>query len=92
MAKLTIVRPEEVYIDFIATSPDIRSKGIGAQLIEFVRGTLGYKAIELEVLSKNPRAKMFYEREGFKAIKVNNDFITALQGLGKRIVMRWEKS
>jgi ribosomal protein S18 acetylase RimI-like enzyme len=92
MEKLTIVRPEEVYIDFIATSPDFRSKGIGAQLIEFVRGTLGYKAIELEVFSKNPKAKLFYEREGFKAIRAKNNFIMAIQGFGKRIIMRWEKS
>jgi ribosomal protein S18 acetylase RimI-like enzyme len=90
MAKLTIVKPNEAYIDFIATSPNHRSTGIGKRFIEFVRDSLGYKNIELEVFSKNPRAKQFYEREGFKAIKVKISIITALQGFGKRIVMRLE--
>jgi len=88
MERLNVVSPQEIYIDYIATSPEHRSKGIGLKLIEFVRGTLGYKHIELEVFSKNPRAKHFYERTGFKVIKVKTDIMLVLQGFGRRIVMR----
>jgi len=86
--KLNPVGPGEIYIDYIATSPEHRSKGIGTKLIEYVRDTLGYKHIELEVFSKNPRAKGFYERAGFKVIKIKKDFMMTLQGFGRRIVMR----
>ena len=88
MEKLNVVSPQEIYIDYIAASPEHRSKGVGGKLIEFVRDTLGYKHIELEVFSKNPRAKKFYERAGFKVIKVKKDFVMAIQGFGRRIIMR----
>jgi len=82
--------PEEIYIDFIATNPECRSKGIGTKLIEFIRGDLGYNAIGLDVMTKNLRAKKFYERMGFKVIKTKLDLMTRLQGFGGRIIMKWE--
>jgi ribosomal protein S18 acetylase RimI-like enzyme len=88
LQKLNVVDPQDVYIDYLATSPAHRSKGIGAQLIGFVRDTLGHKHIELEVFSKNPRAQQFYEREGFKLVRTKFDLMLRLQGFGRRIVMR----
>ena len=88
MEKLNVVNPQDIYIDYLATCPKHRSKGIGSQLIKFVSETLGYKHIELEVFSKNPRAKSLYEREGFKVIKIKKDFLLRLQGFGRRIIMR----
>ena len=88
LEKLNVVDPQDIYIDYIATSPEHRSKGIGTQIIGFVRDNLGYKRIELEVFSKNPRAKAFYEREGFKVIKVKRNLMMTMQGFGSRIVMR----
>ena len=88
MEKLNVVSPQDIYVDFITTSPEHRSKGIGKQFIEFIRDTLGYKHIELELFSKNLKAKRFYEREGFKVIKVKFDFMMMIQGFGRRIVMR----
>jgi ribosomal protein S18 acetylase RimI-like enzyme len=88
MDKLNVFSPQVISVDFIATSQEHRSKGIGKQLIEFVRDTLGYKQIELEVFSKNPRAKAFYERTGFEVVKVKASLPAMLQGFGKRIVMR----
>ena len=88
LEKVNVKSPEEVYIDYIATNPEHRSKGIGTKLLEYVRDGLGYKHIELEVFSKNPRAKQLYERVGFKVVKVKFDLITVLQGFGKRIMMR----
>ena len=90
MEKPNVSSPEEVYIDYIATNPELRGKGIGTKLIEFIRETLGYKIIELEVFSNNPRAKQLYEREGFKVFKVKKDLIMMIQGKGKRILMRYE--
>ena len=88
LEKLNVVDPQNIYIDYIATSPEHQSKGIGTKIIGFVRETLGYKRIELEVFSKNPRAKALYEREGFKVIKVKRDLVMTLRGFGSRIVMR----
>ena len=82
--------PQEVYIDFIATNPEHRSTGIGTKLIEFIRGDLGYRTIRLDVMTRNPRAKKFYERMGFKVIKTKLDLMTRLQGFGGRIIMKWE--
>ncbi|MCL2060248.1 MAG: GNAT family N-acetyltransferase [Oscillospiraceae bacterium] len=90
MEKPHAVGPAEIYIDYLATSPEHRSKGIGKQLIEFVRDTLGYKQILLEVFTKNTRAIAFYERFGFKQIKIQSNIITMLQGFGKPITMRMD--
>jgi len=90
MEKPNLTSPQDICIDYLATSPAHRSKGIGSKLIEFVHDTLGYKYIQLEVFSKNPRAKKLYEREGFKVSKVKKDFMMMLQGFGTRIIMRWE--
>lgn len=90
LEKLNTVNPQDIYIDYIATDPNHRSKGIGAKLLNYVSDTLGYKNIELEVFSKNPRAKQFYEREGFKVINEKKDFMMKLQGFGNRIILRKE--
>jgi ribosomal protein S18 acetylase RimI-like enzyme len=82
--------PHEIFIDFIATNPKYRSTGIGTKLIEFIRNDLGYKTIGLDVMTKNPRAKKFYERMGFKVIKTKLDLMARLQGFGGRIIMKWE--
>lgn len=88
MEKINVFSPDEVYIDFIATAPEHRGMGIGKQLIGFVRDTLRYKHIELEVFSKNKRAKAFYEREGFKIVKIKTNLMMMLRGNGRTIIMR----
>lgn len=90
LEKVNVASPHVIHIDYIATSPEHRSKGIGKQLIKFVCNNLGYKQIELEVFSKNSRAKRFYEREGFKVVKVKRDLMMIMQGLGNYIMMRLE--
>jgi ribosomal protein S18 acetylase RimI-like enzyme len=82
------IGPQDIYIDYIATSPEHRSKGIGTQLIEFTRDTLGHKHIELETYSKNTRAIILYERLGFKITKVKRSFIMRLKGFGNFVFMR----
>jgi len=90
LEKVNVSNPEEICIDYIATSPEHRSRGIGKELIEYVRDNLGYKYIKLEVFSKNPRAKAFYERLGFSAAGTKNNLMLMLQGLGTLITMRME--
>ncbi|GHV35669.1 hypothetical protein FACS18949_14090 [Clostridia bacterium] len=82
------IDPGEIYIDYLATSPYHRSRGIGTQLIEFVRGTLGYKHIELETYAKNTKAIALYERLGFKVTRVKKSFIMRIKGLGDMVYMR----
>jgi len=90
MCKPHVGDQKEIYIDFIATNPENRSTGIGTKLIEFIRDDLGYRTITLDVMTKNPRAKKFYERMGFKVIRTKLDLMTRLQGFGGRIIMKWE--
>ena len=90
MEKPNVSSPEVIYIDYIATSPELRGKGVGTKLIDYIRDVLGYKIIELEVFSKNTGAIKLYEREGFKVIKVKADIMMILQGKGRRILMRYE--
>ena len=90
MEKPVAINPEDIFIDYIATSTEHRSKGIGKQLIEFIRNTLGHKHIELETYTKNTRAIAFYERLGFKAIRVKKSLMMRIKGFGNRIYMRWD--
>jgi len=90
MEKLNINSPHEVLIEYIATNPEHRCKGIGSKFIEFICHDLSYKAIELEVFSKNPRAIKFYERKGFQIVSKKADFMMMIQGNGRRILMRLE--
>jgi ribosomal protein S18 acetylase RimI-like enzyme len=87
--KTKAIGPQDIYIDYLATNPERRSKGIGTQLVEFVRDTLGYKHIELETYSKNTRAIALYERLGFKVTKVKKSLAMRLTGFGNMVYMRW---
>jgi len=96
MEKPYVISPQEIYIDYLATDPEHRSKGVGSKLIEFVRNNLGFKHIKLEVFSKNPRAINFYEREGFKQVSANLGFVMniamIIQGSGRRILMEYDSA
>ena len=90
LERINVFSPDEICVDYIATSPEHRSKGIGKELIAYVRDNLGYKYIRLEVFSKNPRAKAFYERQGFDEVGTKTNLISQLQGFGKLITMRMD--
>jgi ribosomal-protein-alanine N-acetyltransferase len=80
-AGFVIVRPGGVagspYIPSIAVAPSMRSRGVGAVLLDHVaslyRGRARY--LFLCVSSFNPRAREFYERNGFAALGEFRDFI-----------------
>ena len=89
MAVPKVMPENEVCIDFLATTPHLRGKGIGKQLIHCVFDNLHYEACTLEVYSKNLKAIKFYERLGFRKISVKSEWmIRLLCGIGKTITMK----
>lgn len=79
---------EDIFIDYIATDAEHRSKGIGTKFIEFIRDILGHEQIELETYSKNVRAIAFYERMGFGVTKRKKSFMMRLSGFGDLLTLR----
>lgn len=75
----------EEYIAGIFTSILYQSKGIGKELLEYVKEKKDN--ISLKVYVKNCRAVNFYEREGFKIISETIDENTG----EKELYMVWKK-
>jgi GNAT superfamily N-acetyltransferase len=60
--------PWPVFSD-ISVHPDLRSRGIGTQLMEHAEGEArrrGYRQVGLSVALDNPRARALYERRGYR--------------------------
>lgn len=67
-----IVKKDELLVDSLAVTEDMRGKGIGKELMEFVvdfARKKGYRQVKLHVIDSNEKAKRFYERLGFSVIK-----------------------
>jgi len=79
---------DEVEIDYFATTPHLRGKGIGKQMILYICDNLPYNSCVLDVYSKNPKAMKFYERLGFKQVSIKSEWVLRLRGIGKTITMR----
>jgi len=65
-------RPDAMHLDTLAVHPDSRGQGIGTQLIaavEVLAQSEGKRRVTLEVEDINPRARLFYERTGFREEK-----------------------
>ena len=89
MAVPKVKSENEIEIDYLATAPHFRGKGIGKQLILYVFDNLHYESCTLEVYSKNLKAIKFYERLGFKQDSVKSEWILRLlRGTGKTITMK----
>ena len=68
------VEERELLIDVLAVDRDMRGKGIGSRLVTFIIDfaySNGYKRVKLFVTETNWKAKVFYERLGFREIKVH---------------------
>lgn len=59
------------YIAGIFVDENMQSKGIGKQLLDFVKGIKN--SLTLQVYTKNERAVKFYERENFKIHEEKTD-------------------
>ena len=59
--------PDEVFIAELQILPEFQSRGIGGKLIqvEIILARRMQKTIRLQVLHKNEKARVFYERLGF---------------------------
>jgi GNAT superfamily N-acetyltransferase len=56
-------------IDEFYVEPDVRSKGIGSELLrvaERVLGRAGYLRLQMQLGADNERGRAFYQRHGFK--------------------------
>ena len=88
------VQKGTVRIDSLAVDRSYRGKGIGTKLIEgvieFARQN-GYSEVLLEVVDTNPKAKVLYERMGFKVKKkVNFYFLTRSAGFSSEYIMVYD--
>lgn len=73
------------YIAGIFVREEVQSKGIGKQLLDYVKTIK--KQLELSVYEKNVRAVKFYEREGFVIQSTGIDSDTG----EKEYTMGWKK-
>ncbi|MBT2989383.1 MAG: GNAT family N-acetyltransferase [Candidatus Thiodiazotropha sp.] len=65
-------RQGELVMDGITVLSGYRGRGIGGVLLDKVKEYAlqnGFRSIRLDVIDTNPRAKVLYERNGFKAVK-----------------------
>jgi ribosomal protein S18 acetylase RimI-like enzyme len=68
------VKREELLIDVLAVKENHRGKGVGRQLVEYIKEygrDNGYTLISLYVVDTNERAKKLYESLGFIEIKLH---------------------
>jgi len=90
LEKVSASTPDQVYIDYLAASPQARGRGIGTKLIAFARDNLATRYLMLEVYKNNPKAQALYERLGFQPVRVRTNLMELLEGLGRSTIMRLE--
>jgi ribosomal protein S18 acetylase RimI-like enzyme len=59
-------------LDGLCVEPDARGQGVGTALLDAISAEArvrGYKAVRLDVVDTNPRARALYEREGFVVLR-----------------------
>lgn len=63
---------ERFLLDGLCVAADVRGQGVGTALLEAVAieaQARGYRAVRLDVVDTNPRARALYAREGFRVVK-----------------------
>lgn len=77
-------RLPETEIDIIAVSTGDRSRGVGRQLLDYIKKKSPHPRLVLNVMYDNTKAIAFYRREGFVSIG------DALDGKAMRMVLEWQ--
>lgn len=65
---------QEVLVEGLVVHPDLRGQGVGTQLLEEIfryARERSLRAVRLEVVDTNPRARQLYERLGFVAVRTH---------------------
>ena len=83
-AGFVTIDPRSGVLDQLCVAPDERGSGLAIALMEEAKRR-SPQAIELKVNEANPRAKRFYEREGFEAVGRG---VSSLSGW-PTLKMRW---
>ena len=68
------VEEKELLIDVLVVAREMRGKGVGSKLVAFIIDfacSRGYEQIKLFVIDTNEKAKIFYERMGFREVKTH---------------------
>lgn len=60
------MKPKTGYVEFVATSPDMRGKGVASAIIEYFFALSEYDEYILEVADTNANAVRLYEKLGFR--------------------------
>jgi putative acetyltransferase len=84
-AGFVTIDPRSGVLDQLCVAPDQRGSGLAVALIEEAKRR-SPQAIELKVNEANPRAKRFYELEGFEAVGRG---VSSLSGW-PTLTMRWQ--
>ena len=83
-AGFVTIDPRSGVLDQLCVAPDERGSGLAVVLMQEAKRR-SPQAIELKVNEANPRAKRFYEREGFEAVGRG---VSSLSGW-PTLKMRW---
>ena len=66
---------KELIMDGIVVHSDARGKGVGSNLLKEVAKYAKdhkFSSVRLDVIDINPKAKILYERMGFKSVKIES--------------------
>lgn len=76
------------YVDFIATSPEYRRKGVGGQLLKFAEAGLDFDELYLDVLKDNLPAVSLYEKMGYRTETMKRSILMRLAGIKAMYIMK----
>ena len=76
------------YVDFIATSPESRRKGVGGQLLTFAEAGLDFDELYLDVLKDNLPAVSLYEKMGYRTETMKRSILMRLAGIKAMYIMK----
>lgn len=76
------------YVDFIATSPEYRRKGVGGQLLTFAEAGLDFDELYLDVLKDNLPAVSLYEKMGYRTESLKKSILMRLAGIKAMYIMK----